>query len=83
MSNEQIIEDIRGLVHTIPRDIGMYASVSEGRDPSGEILVSVYLDEDKGPRILQSSTAPQDDELTLAELREELMAWINERRAAA
>ncbi|WP_275288831.1 hypothetical protein [Halomonas elongata] len=83
MSNEQIIDDIRGLVRSIPRDIGMYASLSEGREASGEILLSAYLDESKGPRIIQAGTAPQNGELTLEEMREELLAWITDRRKAA
>ncbi len=79
----EVLDSIRGLVRSIPRDIGMYASLAEGIEPSGETLVNVYLDEPAGPRTLQASTEPQDDELTITQLRDELLDWITERRAAA
>ncbi len=72
----ELIESIRGLVMAIPRDIGMYASISEGMEPGGEVIVSVYLDEPQGSRIMYGATSPTNGELTLEELRDELVNYI-------
>jgi|GEM_PF-6936070 hypothetical protein len=81
MNNEtSTIDQVRGLVASIPKHTGMYASVAEGFEPGGAVLISVYLEEPKGPRVLYASTQPVDDDLTLDKLREEVGEFITTHR---
>ncbi|WP_299231659.1 hypothetical protein [uncultured Halomonas sp.] len=82
--SEELLTSIRRLTHAIPRDVGIYAGYSEGCHPerAGETVThaSVYVEIDGKPRVIQASTHPKDGELSLQELRDELVELIGKHK---
>lgn len=82
--HDEIMDSIRGLTRAIPRDLGIYAGYSEGffpeRDGLSVTTANVYVEIDGKPRVIQASTHPRDDELSLQGLRDELIELIGDHK---
>lgn len=83
----EILNDLQGLARAIRRDLGLQAGYSEHLHPTrhGETVteVSIYVEIDGKPILMQGSTHPMDGALCLPALREQLCRFITERKQEA